>query len=544
MRFLLYAFCLIAALLGALPVWAVGEAASSACRVTLQKAMPGGKDVTLHLGLRGTAIAAAFATGYTGRGHDVDAKGLAFDGTRLTGTVSVTITPDDYVLAVGKTLAGRYTLDATVADGAVTGTYGGATDGAAVAGALAGTVAPQTDAGAKSRFRVRMCHVLQRAWRQKGSNYKYALDFNLVFSIAKGVIPRVQIETIVPDYRRYCVIVTKQDLRLEGFALTGTVEAMIDTGEQGGKGAGTPREEPYVFTVNALVIGDTVAGTYDEAIGMPGDKVALVTKGLPLLGGYTIGDPPKPEASVAWLRLHKAMGNDLPVLLDLSIVDGKKLHGLAFVSGYNHMPHPVDCAGLKREGDHIAGRIVVDVQSDCFGQTGGFAVDLLVDARIQGEDVTGVFASIDRGKPFTGVITGETRAKRVTDPPVTAANLATVELTLGAGFPPGKLGMGSPVVRLTVAGGTVVKADVAPAEAKGEFEARIVAVTCTLDGDRLTGSIAFTAVTNQVAEGKYAYSFAAIVNGDSLWGYWSGTCNGKPILVKSAKLGGKLTAKP
>ena len=511
--------------------------------LTLLKAVQDKSDLTLHIGLRGNNIVAAFATGYTGRGHVVDTTGLAFDGTHLTGTVGISITPDDYLLAMGKTLLCSYKLDAVLADGAFLGTYDGTTDGSAVKGKLAGTLAQQPDDTEQSRFRVRVCHLLQRSWRAKGLNYKYALDFNLIFSVIKGNIHRVQLETIVPDYRRYCAVVTRQDLKLDGFTLTGTIDAMIDTGEQGlGRDMGK-REEPYTLTINALVIDNTVAGSYDVTIGTPDDKDYLVSKNEQLLGNYSIGAPPKPEEAIAWLRLHKAMGDGYPVLLDLSIVDGKKIHGLSYVSGYNHMPHAIDCSGLKREGNHIFGRLIVDIAPDCYRPIEEFNIDLLLDARIEGQDITGVFASLDRGKAFSGIITGETRTKKVANPPVTAATLTDGELVISTGFPAGKGGTGSPVIRFTSKDGRVQKVEVALAEPKGNFSATIEKTNIIIDADRLTGDITFTAVSDQVAAGKYSYIFSAIINGNDLSGYWRGTCNGKDILVKSAKFGGKLTAK-
>jgi hypothetical protein len=36
------------------------------------------------------------------------------------------------------------------------------------------------------------------------------------------------------------------------------------------------------------------------------------------------------------------------------------------------------------------------------------------------------------------------------------------------------------------------------------------------------------------------HTFEAIVDGDGCFGYWRGGLDGKPIYVKSAKLGGKL----
>jgi hypothetical protein len=507
--------------------------------LTLDKAADG-KPLKLHLRRQGGQVVAAFASGYNSRPHDVDISDLKADGDRIGGKLKVKIAPDPWLPADRKSVDCAYAVDMRASERQISGTFNGAFGANACEGAVTGTVAASAQADTYRRFRIRFFNALYKLWQAGGPNASYALDMNLIFPVTDGKVGPVQFETIVPDYRRYSAIVQEHDLRLDGHLLVGTVKAMVDTGDQGSGRAKGPRQELHVYTLRGMVIGGSVAGVCETRVG------EVVSKNERFLGTVGFDAPPKPSQSIAFVRLHGAMREAMPVILNLSLNDGGPIHGFAWCPGYNHQPHGVDASGLKLAGQQLAGTVRVTITPDCYRPPEHFSMDFTVDATVSGAEVAGSFAGDDRGHQTKGAITGELRPRK--PPTVGMANLASAELSLGYCL----VGGGAPhqksananhaVAKLTFEDGKLTAAHVVHPTDESVYSAKVDSADLKIDGDRLVGSLVFTIASKALSEGQYHFTFDATISGDALSGFWRAKHKGQDVLTKSAKLGGKLVA--
>ena len=503
-------------------VAATAMAGEQATVFTLTDALGEKKPLKLHLLTHDREFVAGFVTGYNARSHAVDSSGLRCEGTNLAGHVGVTLAPDFYTPADGKTVECAFQFSG--------GTFTGRCGDRAVAGGVSSAVVTQPDAAAFARCRLRILGALRRLQQTKGVNWQYALDMNLTFPWPATL---AQLETIVPDYRRYSAVVTKCAVARDGHRLRGTVVALVDYGGQGGR---LPeRKEPHTFTVDCVVIGDTVGGTCEIRVG----DIVVNER---VLGAMNTMPAPAPAQSAVVMRLHDATQGDGPVVLQLSLSDTRLIHGLAWVPSENHQPHTVDASGLKLDGDKLVGPVRVTVVPDVYRKGEPFDIVCVLDVRVQGYEVAGAFTGTDRGEKRQGAVTGELRPKEA--PLVdNVRELTAVEVGLGyclVGGPPPHVkdpaAASQATVLLEYRDSHVTKATVINPATRQPLPATETRGDLQIDGDRLTGEVAF-----RLGTGRYVFRLTATINGAAFGGYWRGTFDGAPVLTKSSKLGGRLS---
>ena len=519
--------------------------------LVLEGAVEGDRPLRLYLDAGGPAVAAfAAAPAFNKAPHDVDASALKVESGQIVGQVRVTINPDAYVPKDGKPVACVYRLQAATKDGSVAGTYAGAFGALARSGTVGGTVLAPADPSQPVRVRLRLPQALRRlAPREgvgRGPNVDYALDVAFAFTLAGGEARDARFETVVPDYRRYSAIVDRVDVTRRGSALEAAAAVTVDYGDDPGPrfGPDAKRVEQYVYTFRGLAIGDAAAGTFDARVG------ALRDRGLRFTGTLDASPPPEPDRSLAFLRLHGGMRGGAPVLVYLSLLDGRRIHGFAYAPGYNHQPQPVDASGLVRDGAVLKGPAKVSIRPDCYRPPEYFDVNIAIDARAERGVVAGTFVSTDAGQEFRGPITGDLRGKAPAA--ATMETLAACDLDFGYALPSGPMPKkdwrgarpNNLVLRMEFADGKLARAEALNPHDRATFRADMGAADLRLEGDRLTGRAVFTLRDSPVVEtGRYEFSFEGIADGDKVSGFWCGSRDGKPILTKSAKLSGTLAAR-
>jgi len=504
-------------------------AAEQATVFTLVNALDGKKPLQIHLLTHDRDIVAAFATGYNARSHAVDSTALRYDGTFLAGQAAVTLAPDFYMPTDGKPVSCVFQF----ADGKFSGRLG---DRDATGKVTRATVA-QPDAEAFARCRLRILGALRRLQQTKGVNWRYALDMNLAFPWPGT---KAQLETIVPDYRAYSAVVTQCVLTRDGHQLRGEVVAMVDYGGQDGKVAA--KKERHTFSLDCVVIGDTVGGTCEIRVG------DIVVKER-VFGSMNYTAPPAPSQSLATICLHDATKGAGPVVLSLSLSDKRLIHGFAWAPSENHQPHTVDASGLKLDGDKLTGSVRVTVVPDIYRKGDPFDMLCNLNARFEGYEVSGNFTSVDRGEKRNGPVTGELRPK--TAPVVRDMNgLAACDLSLGFSLVNGTLPhqhareeSNHATVRIQFRDGKPIKTVVVNPRTGTDLDVTVEKVELQIDDDLVTGVVVFLLRSQIVQGGRYRFALCATVEGDKLNGYWRGTLDGDPILTKSSKLGGQLMGK-
>jgi len=498
--------------------------------------MPNGRDMTLMLDVRDGKVASAFglARRYNGRGHLVVADKLTFGDRRIIGPLDITIIPDPWVPKDGKEQGCKVELDVAMENAGIAGKYVGSCAGEERKGAVTGKKLPNT--GREGRYKLRLFQALRRLAPARGftgPNVKYAIDMWLTFRIdKKGNAIDAQFETPVPDYRRYCALVESIDVDFKGAELEVDLVADVDHGGQGRSGGDTRRER-YEYELKGVAIGDDVMGRY------AGKVKGVRDENIPFLGSIERGDPVRPGEASAFMRMHDAMQNEYPIILFFSISDPKHIHGHAYASGYNHQPQAVDCSKLVREGNRIEGPMVVSVYPDCYHDHNVFFdMKYDIDVEIERGIVKGKFKGADRGEKTKGVITGELRRKK---PPIAGPKgLAAYELSAGWVMPKAK--DKSIVVRYELEDGRMSKTVVLGAKTKKPVDGLDVKSSdIAINADELKASVAYE--LSGRGGGKYEFAFTAKISGDRCSGFWRGKHDGKHILVKSSKSGGRLVLK-
>jgi len=507
---------------------------------TLTGAAPNQTDIELHLAVHDGTIthAIAITPRYNKGVHGVDVSKLKIRDGSPQGEVALTLRPDAYMPKDGQPVRWQFKLAA-----AKYRLYEGAVGEAKRADSFTVDVKPHVDLrDGRHRISARFFGAFVRLWRAKGPNWRYALDMDMTLGLRDGKVGIVKMASIVPDYRRYDAVVEKHDLNVEANRIHGTVHVMLDHGGQGSKRDAGPRKERYVYTIDATVINDVIAGRWNATFGDETEK------SRPLLGKVSHEAPPAPAASIATLRLHGAMFDDWPVLLTVGLADDGRLNGFAWASAYNHQPHTLDASKLKLDRDRLHGEVAVTICPDCYKPPEIFTMRYDIDARIDGFDIDGAFTGNDSRNDVKGAVSGSLRPRDAVELP-TLKDLKSIKCHFGYALVTGKMPKGNWQkhkpnyldVTFDLVDGEVTATEAANPWNKDLFEAEMLASTVKLDGDRLHGTVRFKLAADVLPDGVYDYSFEAIVNGSKAFGYWRGTFNDKPVYTKSAKLSAELT---
>jgi hypothetical protein len=140
------------------------------------------------------------------------------------------------------------------------------------------------------------------------------------------------------------------------------------------------------------------------------------------------------------------------------------------------------------------------------------------------------------------VVTGELRSR--TEPVVKSLKeLAACELNFGYSLVNGS----TPHSADTVANHCAVvlrfhggKSEVINPVTKAVLDAQLEPPELKIEGDLLTGKVAFRLKSAAVQSGRYQFVIEASIEGEKLGGFWRGDLDGQPILTKSSKVGGVL----
>ncbi len=511
--------------------------------VRLGRILPNEKDLHVLLAVRKGKIVdqAAIAPRFNRASHPVSLSGLRLGDRKLEGKLTVRVCPDNYVPADGKAIEVSADVEAAWGDGGGMGCYVASVGGQRATGVL--VWAREEPVGLDEGYRrltVRMIGAVHRIFSRKGPNWKYALDMDMTVAMRDGKVTAVQMESIVPDYRRYSAIVRSHDLAVTSTGASGTVTVDMYYGQQSTGKQGPSDRETYTYRVDLTCIAGTVTGHWGATYGQPAIKVA----GRRLLGQLQFTSPPDPETSLGWLRLHGAMRNDWPVLLNISLANDGSLNGLAWAPGYNHQPHPLDATGLVRKGNRIAGLVKITLTPDCYKPPEDISLSYRIDATIADAEIRGTFVGSDEGKARKGTITGEVRPKESAHRPVTLDKLEAVTVSLGYCLVSGPMPKKDwqkhkpnyAEVHFALSGGKVTDVQVRNPSGAKVFQAKVVDSNLRIDGDRFLGQVTFDLQSEALKPGRYRYSFEGIVNGDRAGGRWLGWLDGKGIYTKSAKM--------
>jgi outer membrane protein assembly factor BamB len=341
--------------------------------LALDKAVAGGKALTLHLGVCGARIVQCWATvAGDNIAHPADTSALTLVGAptdkaeaRLAGEVKVPINSVTHVYAVdvaakGKDLAGSFT-----------GSFG-ATDRAEVGDRLTGQVSARAAAGG-----------------------------NLAIEIDLGKIMRggnnIQRETSISFFRRngeFCDANIVSGAGEKGWggtvdylhvdfakdAVTGTLSAQIST-------KCPTRPGRYTFNLEGKVIGTALLGT---AVATNEDWRSAKHR---FCGAVTAAPAGKvsPEDAAYTLELDNAIEGAEALKVYMERKGGTFGPAVAIKSAYS--PHEVDAAGLKLEAGRLKGEIklAVNPQGWNSGDRRPVAYVYAIDAAVKGNAIEGTF---------------------------------------------------------------------------------------------------------------------------------------------------------
>ncbi len=508
--------------------------------VTLEKPLPGEKDLKLRIARDPNGKLVGFATARTFNSfwHEAATDRLTLSDDGLAGVTKVTIRPDPWMPRDGKPIACEFRLRADRSDAALGGTYAGTVGGKKVRGRLRGQPAAVEGDAAGRNFRIRFFQPLRAllASRRNLPNQNYAHDHLLLFTLTGGgEVEGAQFESVVPDYRSYSSVVRSLEVDLDGPVLTGRAVIDIDHGRDDNR---VPRAVmTHTYTFRGLVIGGEVALQYDAKVGDIHDR------NLMAWGSMHRTPAPKPAQSIATIRLPRAMRENSPIILTLALDDDGPIHGLAYASGWNHQPHSVDASKLVLEGDRLRGLLKLSIVPDVYkSQKEPFEVTAEIDATIDGYALAGTFTTRDGEQEVEGALTG--RLSRREPPAVTDDTLGSMTIHFGWSLVGGKGGRDHQMqAELTLEDGKVVSARVSNPKRPDALQAKVTEARFEIEGSRLTGVLEFEARSKVVSAGTYRYEIHGIIDGGKFFGYWRGWHEGRSILTKSSKVSGTVSAR-
>lgn len=547
--------CLLVGL-GSVGCAAGGEGFTS-WAVTLDKALPGEKDLVLHVATREGKVLAAFgdAPKYNSFWHEADVSKLTVRDGVFTGPVKVTVTPDPWVPADGKPFTCTYTLAAPAGEGGKA-SYARTVGGKEVRSTVAAVQNPPPGESATERYSLRFFRALRMiapARGRRGSSVNYALDMALSFAIEpNGEVSEALFESVVPDYRSYSAEVISIDVKRDGPWLTGQAVVDVDYGRDAKRVA--KRVMRHTYTFRGYAIGDKAVARYDAKV------LDVHDKNIVAWGTRTREKAPAPAQSMAKIRLHDGMGKSWPVILTLALDEDGPIHGFAYASGWNHQVHLVDASKLRLTDGRLVGPMTVTLDPDVYKDPKVvITLDYTIDAKATGTVLEGSFvrtgaavtarkldeelAALQK-KDVEGRVTGKLSHRQ--PPAVTQEMLGKAHLGLGWSMMGGKRVKGKKgwhhhaAIELTMKDGKVVSARLENPRDADVLDAKNVEATLKVDGSRVTGRVVFDVTSKWVADGRYAFDLYGVFRGNKLSGLWRGTFNGTPILTKSAKLNGTL----
>jgi hypothetical protein len=334
---------------------AAGAAEDAALQLTLQKAVSAGsgegRDFLVSLDVRGGKVVGGFghAPRFNKMPAELDVKGLALAGGRLTGTLKASIAWDGWVPRDGKPVAADYRIDAAVAEGKVDGKWS-VTNVPPREGALAGTCATPASDTELVRLTVACANAMDHQAKVSARGLKAVFVLKDGKGVAARAIPAGSIADVGCSME-----VPKFDLKLSGGKLTGMFQVEV-TPQQ--VSAGVP-PVVYGYDVQGLVVGDGAGGTM--AITKNGEALSDTAR---FIAAARRGAPPPMADCTYKVTLHHALGLGKFIDVYLASTGGKFTGGFASSPNFNNAMHTVDTSKLTVGEGKLTGDLGVTVQAD------------------------------------------------------------------------------------------------------------------------------------------------------------------------------------
>ena len=396
--------------------------------LTLDKALPGGRPMTLYLGEQDGVFNSGFGLTprYNRASHDVDPMGLKRKGDRISGTVIITVRADMWVPGHGCPVQCRYTVDATVQDAKVTGAFSGIYGEAVlpgeahpkppevkkveVSGSVAGTVMAMQSHRSPLRAELNMEDVF--VMRKLGEGMGHGADNTrgtLRFSLYKGKGDWGVFDNgATPTYWGWAGFVDDMEMILgPDRSLTGHSTINLHFGRG--------REGLWTYRFKGYALGGTAAGQYTV------EKNGKAMRTRSFFGPCGPEDALDARNCHYWVSLQGGVPGRGKLILRMATRDGKPLVGLALCAPFSRANNLPDLSELTVTDSSIKGRLKVQMVPDRWtvnGGNGGMDTkgEYEIDAKIDGRNVrgkySGSFAGVDVGRSriegdVAGIVDGE-----------------------------------------------------------------------------------------------------------------------------------------
>jgi hypothetical protein len=189
--------------------------------------------------------------------HTVDLDDLELDGDKLAGRLGVRVNPDPWVPRDGKPIPSEFTIDASVADGKVTGSYEGTAGSEAVSGPVSGSVDPAAGALESGTVKMRLENALT-------GDQPHVCMAEVTILLRQGEAKKTTFSWPAPGNKGrffWLAQITEADWKLTPHGFTGELAVRITPN----RGRVDPGE--YRFTLTARRVGSQVAGTFTAKLG-------------------------------------------------------------------------------------------------------------------------------------------------------------------------------------------------------------------------------------------------------------------------------------
>jgi hypothetical protein len=391
--------------------------------LVLAKALPGDRNLTLHL----LTADGKFVDGlgkameFNKVAHDVDVSKLALDGAALSGQVAVTINPDAYNPPNNKSVRALYTIQATVGQDAIRGTFSGrynVSSGNAIDklaeksfdGALTGTVAAKPSLAGLLLCNIHLedaageKHNAKAAWGCRAFPRITFKDGKPVQAVIHGHGNGAQV-----NYME--AVITEVGLKFADGAVTGPLTAKETTGDV------------YVYDLKGKLVGHQFGGTFAKKLN--GKDV----EGSRFHGSFEPVPDLAPGDAIWNIELIGAVAGGRQFNGYIPCRGGAFGEGMGYCGKWNHTYHDVDGSGLKLAGNAIKGQMKVTMNPDPYVPPDRKPVpcSYAVDAKLEDGCVSGTFSGTFGGEQVSGHIVGRLEAV----PPVPEPASVNVKLDDG-----------------------------------------------------------------------------------------------------------------
>jgi hypothetical protein len=466
------------------------------------------RSMTMYLDVRDGKTVRAFGKGYCNIASAVDASDVTVDGKGLHGKVAVTIASDGWGPVPGTEVRATLTLSATAAGAEVTGDFEGRAQTVStlpapktvptreidVRGKLTGTLAPRPSFPSIVTMRLHMEHAVGAGSTPNGKQWDKRAFPLVTFKDRKPTVTFIAGHGGRAQINYFEGIVEQNDLVWGDGTLTGAMRIKSHA-------------DIYVYTLDCLVIGDQVAGTYAKRIN---DK----DHGVCPIEGVIVAPPAVPiDNAVYYLEFMEAVPKEKALMSYVPVLAGKFGAGVAYAGTWNHTYHDVDAAGLTLVGNRLSGVVNVTMNPDPYMPADRKPVpaSYTIDATVADGFVTGTYQGDFKGEPIKGKLIGELAPVPTIPEPV------AINLKLDNGVIAGAPWFRRVYCGFLATGGKADKGGVS--NNKGGWQGRFTKAEIAFEGTTFTATIWSTVDTSAGSwVGDYMFKVRGKVVGEELIG--------------------------